>query len=170
MIAWIGLGANLGDPVRNIYSAISLLRRHPGIRLESHSSLYRSEPWGMCEQPAFVNAVARVETRLEALQLLATLLDVERELGRTRAGLRWGPRVIDLDLLSHDNLVLQSTRLELPHPRMHQRVFVLLPLLELDPHFEIPGLGRAADCLARIEPRERRGVTPLAPTPEDPKR
>lgn len=170
MVAWIGLGANLGDPLRNIHSAIARLRACPGIRLESQSSLYRSEPWGMSEQPAFVNAVLRIETPLEPLPLLEILLDVERELGRARAGPHWGPRVIDLDLLSHDNLMLQSARLSLPHPRMHQRAFVLLPLLELAPDFEIPGLGRAADCLARIDPRERRGVTPLAPKPEDPTR
>lgn len=167
MKAWVGLGANLGDPAQMLRVAISLLRAHPRIRLEAESSLYRSEPWGVRDQPAFVNAVVRVETDLQPLQLLDALLGIERELGRRRTGPRWGPRTIDLDLLSYDNLVLQSPRLQIPHPRMQQRAFVLLPLLELDPDFEIPGLERAAECLARIDQRERRGVVPLPKQAED---
>ena len=167
MKAWIGLGANLGAPTQMLPAAISRLQAHPRIRLEAESSLHRSEPWGFEDQPAFVNAVVRVETDLQPLQLLDVLLDIERELGRRRSGPRWGPRSIDLDLLSYDNLVLQSSRLQLPHPRMHQRAFVLLPLLELDPDFEIPGLDRAVHCLARIDPRERRGVVPLPDQGED---
>ena len=167
MKAWIGLGANLGDAVRSLRAAVSLLQAHPRIHIEDESSLYRSEPWGVQDQPAFVNAVARVETDLQPLQLLDVLLDIEDQLGRQRTGPRWGPRTIDLDLLSYDNLLLLSPRLQIPHPRMHQRAFVLLPLLELDPDFEIPGLDRAADCLARIEERERRGVVPLPDQTED---
>jgi 2-amino-4-hydroxy-6-hydroxymethyldihydropteridine diphosphokinase len=111
------------------------------------------------DQPDFTNAVAELETSLKPEQLLQTLLDCEAALGRDRVGGRWGPRRIDLDLLCFGEHRLRTSRLELPHPRMQDRAFVLIPLLELEPEFEIPGIGRARACLDALEPQR---VTPIA--------
>jgi len=160
--AWVGLGGNHQDSGDLLDAALRLLAEAPGIRLKRQSTRYRTPPWGLVEQPDFVNAVAELETTLPPLQLLQVLLDTESRLGRERNGQRWGPRSIDLDLLAYDDLRMQSDELTLPHPRMHLRAFVLIPLLELEPDFEIPGRGSAAECLQRIEPSERAAVLALS--------
>jgi 2-amino-4-hydroxy-6-hydroxymethyldihydropteridine diphosphokinase len=156
---YLGLGSNLGKPVQNLLSAFRQIARAPGIRLTACSGLYRSPPWGLTRQPEFVNAVARIDTSLDADVLLERLLSIESALGRQRTGDRWGPRVIDVDLLLLDDLVIDSETLQVPHPRMHLRAFVLLPLLELLPDCNIPGIGRAEQCLQSLTPEEVNGIT-----------
>jgi 2-amino-4-hydroxy-6-hydroxymethyldihydropteridine diphosphokinase len=165
--AWIGLGGNREDSRALLSRALSRLEGMPGIRLLRQSRCYRSPPWGVADQPDFANAVAELETGLPPLALLRVLLDLERELGRERGGERWGPRCIDLDLLTYEEIMLHSDELVLPHPRMHARAFVLVPLLEVEPDFIIPGRGSAAHCLQRLDPREAAGVVPLTPLCEE---
>jgi 2-amino-4-hydroxy-6-hydroxymethyldihydropteridine diphosphokinase len=164
MQAWIGLGGNSGNSRDLLADALALLAVQPGVTVLRRSRCYRTPPWGMRDQPEFVNAVAEVATELSPLSLLHVLVGIERRLGRVRTGPRWGPRPIDLDLLTYNELELQSDELELPHPRMHLRAFVLVPLLEVEPEYVIPGQGAALDCLNRIDPSERAAVVPL-PTP-----
>lgn len=161
MRAWIGLGGNREDSADLLDNALALLAQAPGVELRRQSRRYRTPPWGLPDQPDFVNAVAEFETSLEPVQLLQLLQETENRLGRERSGPRWGPRCIDLDLLAYDDLRMQSAGLTLPHPRMQLRAFVLVPLLELEPGFEIPGCGPAADCLQRIDPSERAAVVAL---------
>jgi len=148
--ALIGLGSNLGDGPEMIRAALRELEKHDGIQVERVSSLYRTAPWGNEAQTDFTNAVAELSTSLAPAALLRQLLRTERLLGRVRDGVRWGPRHIDLDLLCCEGLELHSAELELPHPRMHLRAFVLVPLLELDPNAFIPGVGYARDCLEQV--------------------
>jgi 2-amino-4-hydroxy-6-hydroxymethyldihydropteridine diphosphokinase len=140
--AYIALGANLGDRERTIRLALERLDAHPQISVERVSSLRETDPVGYEDQPRFLNGAALVETDLGPRDLLTVLLDLERDLGRTRHGPRLGPRPIDLDLLLYDDRVLDEPGLTVPHPRMGERLFVLDPLLELDPALEAPGLGR----------------------------
>jgi 2-amino-4-hydroxy-6-hydroxymethyldihydropteridine diphosphokinase len=167
MQAWIGLGGNREDSGDLMGRALSRLSAEPDVRVLRRSRLYRSAPWGRTDQPDFVNAVAELETALQPEPLLHLLLETERQLGRDRSGPRWGPRCIDLDLLTYEGLRLQSDELVLPHPRMPLRAFVLVPLLELDPDFVIPGVGPAADCLRRIDPAETALVVVQSPRLEE---
>jgi len=144
--AFIALGSNLNDPAAQVTHAFSELDALPGTRLIAHSSLYRSAPWGYSDQPDFINAVAEIETRLEPRRLLEMLLDIEHQRGRVREFLN-APRVLDLDLLLYNGLIHHEHGLTLPHPRMHERAFVLLPLTEISPECVIPGHGRASDHL-----------------------
>jgi 2-amino-4-hydroxy-6-hydroxymethyldihydropteridine diphosphokinase len=144
-LAYVGLGANLGDRESAIRRAAELL---PARRL---STIRETEPWGYLEQPPYLNAVAEVETELSPRPLLDRLLAIERELGRLRLGPRWGPRTIDLDLLVLGGAVVDEPGLELPHPRLHERLFVLEPLAELAPDLDVPGRGRVSELLARIQ-------------------
>jgi 2-amino-4-hydroxy-6-hydroxymethyldihydropteridine diphosphokinase len=144
-LAYVGLGANLGDRESAIRHAAELL---PARRL---STIRETEPWGYLEQPPYLNAVAEVETELAPRPLLDRLLAIERELGRLRLGPRWGPRTIDLDLLVLGGAVVDEPGLELPHPRLHERLFVLEPLAELAPDLDVPGRGRVSELLARIQ-------------------
>jgi 2-amino-4-hydroxy-6-hydroxymethyldihydropteridine diphosphokinase len=143
--AFVGLGANLGDREAAILEAA---RRIDAKRL---STIRETEPWGYAEQPPYLNAVAELETELSPQELLARLLDVERELGRLRLGPRWGPRTIDLDLLLYDEAVVEEPGLVVPHPRLHERVFALEPLAELDPSLKVPGKGTVSDLLSRLQ-------------------
>ena len=140
MKAYIGLGSNLGDREAEIRLALDDLARLPASRLVRASSLYDSEPAGDQDQPNFLNAVAELETELTARQLLWNLLLIERRLGRTRTR-RWGPRSIDLDLLLHGSLVIDEPDLQVPHPELTRRSFVLVPLVELDPLLVHPLTG-----------------------------
>ena len=151
--AFVALGSNLSDPVKQVSLAFGELGALPATRLIAHSSLYRSAPWGYSDQPDFVNAVAEIETRLEPRQLLEMLLDIEHRHGRVREFLN-APRVLDLDLLLYNGLIHHEHGLTLPHPRMHERAFVLLPLTEIAPECVIPGHGRAADLLAACAGQE----------------
>jgi 2-amino-4-hydroxy-6-hydroxymethyldihydropteridine diphosphokinase len=155
--AFVGLGANLGEPEVQLRAALRALDALPGTRLLRQSRLYRSAPWGIEAQPAFVNAVAQLQTSLAPEQLLAGLLAIERAAGRERVE-RWGPRVLDLDLLLHDELCLQLPGLTLPHRHMHERAFVLVPLAEIAPGLTVPGRGVIGDLLRAVDCA---GIKPL---------
>jgi 2-amino-4-hydroxy-6-hydroxymethyldihydropteridine diphosphokinase len=147
-IAYIGIGSNQGDARAHVLQAFDELARLPGTRLEGRSALYRSEPVDAPGQSDYVNAAGGVDTDLTAAQLLAALQDIELRHGRERTHPN-APRTLDLDLLLYGEMSFASAMLTLPHPRMHQRAFVLLPLLDLDPRLEVPGLGTARELLAR---------------------
>ena len=142
--AYVGLGSNLDDPVRQLSGAFKLLQGIPRTRLISQSSLYRSSPFGGVEQPDFVNAVAALLTRLHASELLQALQAIETGQGRVRAGVHWGPRILDLDLLVYSTQIIDDETLTVPHPGIAVRNFVLLPLGEIAPDLIIPGLGQVA--------------------------
>lgn len=148
--AFIALGANLGEPARQVETACSELAELPRTRLVERSALYLSKPVGYARQPDFINAVAHVRTELSAQALMQALLDIEARHGRDRA-FENGPRTLDLDLLLIDDEALHVPGLTLPHPRMTERPFVLAPLAELAPEAVIPGHGRVAECLARLD-------------------
>lgn len=149
--AWIGLGGNLADSPRVLHTSLAELGEVPGCRLLRHSSFYRTTPWGMQDQPDFINAVAELATGLSAVALLRQLLAIERRHGRQRSGPRWGPRLIDLDLLTYGECEINLDGLQVPHPRMAERAFVLLPLAELAPQLEIPGQGRVIEMLKALD-------------------
>jgi 2-amino-4-hydroxy-6-hydroxymethyldihydropteridine diphosphokinase len=143
--AYVGLGANLGDREAAIRRAAEL------IGAQRLSTIRETEPWGVEDQPLFLNAVAALDTDLPPRELLDRLLEVERELGRTRDGFRYGPRTIDLDLLLYGAERLDEPGLTVPHPHLHERLFVLEPLAELEPGLDVPGKGLVADLLARLQ-------------------
>jgi 2-amino-4-hydroxy-6-hydroxymethyldihydropteridine diphosphokinase len=155
--AYIGLGANLQDPPAQLREAVRLIGARPGIRVVATSQLYRSAPLGPAGQPDYCNAVCAVDTDLNPDHLLTHLHDVERRMGRERPPERWAPRLIDLDLLHYERVRMRTSRITLPHPELHKRNFVLVPLAELAPDLELPGLGIVAE-LARIA-----GTDGLAP-------
>lgn len=159
MRAFIGLGSNLGDGAALIRTALQELDQQDSVQVVRRSSLYRSAAWGLVDQPDFTNAVAELETGLTPEQLLAVLLETETLMGRDRQAVRWGPRCIDLDLLCCGDLVIHGPGLELPHPRLYQRAFVLIPLLELDPDVYIPGSGSARNCLDQLEKQQVKRLT-----------
>jgi 2-amino-4-hydroxy-6-hydroxymethyldihydropteridine diphosphokinase len=144
-LAYVGLGANLGDREAAIREAAELIGTR---RL---STIRETEPWGYADQPPFLNAVAELETELGPRELLDLLLDVERRLGRVRFGPRYGPRTIDLDLLLHGGSVVSEPGLQVPHPLLGERLFVLEPLAELAPDLEIPGAGPVQAALAGLQ-------------------
>jgi 2-amino-4-hydroxy-6-hydroxymethyldihydropteridine diphosphokinase len=144
-LAYVGLGANLGDREASIRRAAELIGAR---RL---STIIETEPWGITDQPDFLNAVAEVETDAGARVLLDRLLEVERELGRVRDGKRWGPRTIDLDLLLYGSEKSDLPALRLPHPRLHERLFVLVPLAELAPDLVVPGKETVTDLLTKLQ-------------------
>ena len=150
--AYVGLGSNLDDPVAQLDVAVDALGALPDTRVSAVSSYYRSAPLGPADQPDFVNAVAELQTSLTAAGLLRDLLAIERARGRIR-GERWGPRVLDLDLLVFGDSVSVAASLQLPHPGIIERNFVLLPLQEIAPELEIPGIGRVADIAVDPAPR-----------------
>lgn len=144
-IVFVGLGSNLADPVAQVSRALDALAGLPQTRVLKKSSLYRSSPVGYLDQPDFINAVAQLETELAPRALLDALLVLEKECGRTREFLN-APRTLDLDVLLYDDLIHHEHGVTIPHPQMHRRSFVLLPLLEIAPGRVIPGIGLAADA------------------------
>jgi len=149
--AFVGLGANLGERDATMRRALDLLGATESIDVVEVSAFRETEPVGVVEQPRFLNAVAALDTKLAPEALLVRLLAIELELGRTREGLRFGPRTIDLDLLLYGEVVLEAPGLSLPHPRLHERRFVLEPLAELAPELVIPGRGRVKSLLAAVD-------------------
>lgn len=147
--AYVALGANLGDAVAAVQRAFDLLDALPATRLVARSGLYRTAPLGVQGQPDYINAVAAMDTRLPPDRLLAALLALETRQGRTR-DYHHAPRTLDLDLLLYGDTCLRQPGLELPHPRMHQRAFVLVPLAEIAPGLAIPGLGPIAALLPQV--------------------
>ena len=148
---YVGLGANLGDRETTIGRALELLDAGADIKVVAVSTLRETDPVGVTDQPRFVNGVAVLETDLPPRDVLGRLLDVERVLGRTRDGPRWGPRTIDLDLLLYGSEVVDEPGLRVPHPRLAERLFVVEPLVELDPALEVPGAGPVATILASLQ-------------------
>jgi 2-amino-4-hydroxy-6-hydroxymethyldihydropteridine diphosphokinase len=148
--AFVGLGANLGEPQRQIQQAFLELDAIPHTRVVRTSSLYRSEPVGYAAQPQFVNAVAQLETGLPSERLLGELQAIEARHGRSRSFAN-APRTLDLDLLLFGNAVIDTEELKVPHPRMHERAFVLMPLLEVAPQIRIPGRGEVKELLEQCK-------------------
>jgi 2-amino-4-hydroxy-6-hydroxymethyldihydropteridine diphosphokinase len=149
-LAYVALGSNLGNPRQQVLDAMAALAELPGTRVTQRSALYRTPPWGVLEQPPFVNAVVELETSLPARALLQHLLLIEQQAGRIRAE-RNGPRTLDLDLLHVEGTLLDSESLTLPHPRLAERAFVLLPLNDVAPDLCVPGLGHVSELLARLD-------------------
>jgi 2-amino-4-hydroxy-6-hydroxymethyldihydropteridine diphosphokinase len=149
--AFLGLGGNVGDTRGTLDAAIGLLCSASGMRLLARSSAYRTAPWGVEDQPAFINVCIAVETSLTPHQVLARAQAVENALGRDRdKERRWGPRPIDVDVLAYDDLSLQTPELTLPHPRLFERAFVLVPLAEIAPERMIGGV-RVREAFARVD-------------------
>ena len=156
--ALIGLGGNVGDVRATLAQAIARFADGKDVRLTARSSDYATPPWGVTDQPPFINCAIAVETALSPMTLLARALEVERALGRDRAHeQRWGPRRIDIDLLAYDDVALDEPGLTLPHPRLFERAFVLVPLVEIVPERLIGGVP-VRTALARIDAT---GVTRL---------
>lgn len=147
--AVVALGSNLDDPEAHVRRGFADIDSLAGTRLTGRSALYRTAPVGYADQPPFVNACARVETRLSARELLDGLLAIERRHGRVRS-IPDGPRTLDLDIVLYGGAAIDEPGLAVPHPRAHERAFVLAPLLDVWPDAQIPGRGRARDLLARI--------------------
>lgn len=141
-VAYIGLGSNIGDKTGNLKKAIDELGRVSGNKVLAVSSFYKTEPVGEVEQDWFINAVVKIETGLIPRELLKTLLDIERNLGRIRE-IKWGPRIIDLDILLYDDLVIEEEGLAVPHPHLHERGFALTPLAEIAPGYVHPRLKKS---------------------------
>lgn len=150
--AFVGLGSNLGDRAGLLRSAVDALRVLPDTQVVAVSSFRDTEPVGLVEQPRFLNGAAELETGLEPQALLEELLAIERRLGRRREGVpSGGPRTLDLDLLLYEGRRIAEPGLEIPHPRLHERRFVLEPLSELDPALDVPGKGRVQALLAKLD-------------------
>jgi 2-amino-4-hydroxy-6-hydroxymethyldihydropteridine diphosphokinase len=149
--AYVGLGANLGDREQNLRSALEALASVPRVQVVAVSSFRETEPVGYTDQPRFLNAAARLETSLTPRELLDALLQIERSLGRTRTGPRYGPRTIDLDLLLYGDESVDEPGLRVPHPRLAERAFVLEPLAELDPSLVVPGSGPLETLRQKLE-------------------
>jgi 2-amino-4-hydroxy-6-hydroxymethyldihydropteridine diphosphokinase len=147
----VALGSNLGDRTRTLLDAVEAVRAEPGVEVAAVSTFWDTEPVGVLDQPRFLNGVAALDTTLPVRALLELLLDVEHRFGRTREGVpAHGPRTLDLDLLLYGEDDIDEPGLRVPHPRMHERRFVLGPLAEIAPELEIPGRGEVQDILARL--------------------
>lgn len=150
--AFVGMGGNIGDVANTLMEAIWALEALPQTSVRSQSDLYRSPPWGRTDQAEFINAVVELQTRLAPSILLDSLIEIEERFGRVRnADERWGPRTLDLDLLLYGDQTIQVPGLCIPHPHLHERAFVLVPLAQIAPSLDVPGQGRVADLLADID-------------------
>lgn len=159
MRAFIGLGGNQGDVVASFHSAVASVAALPTTRVIAVSGLYASPPWGGVVQDDYLNTVIEIETDLPAAALLEALLAIERTHGRDRAAVpRWGPRPLDCDILLYADMVIDSEKLQVPHPRMAERAFVLVPLAEIAPDLNIPGLGALMPLLERISEQPIRRI------------
>jgi len=159
--AFVALGSNLADPESQVHRAVHALSRLPDTRIRRCSSLYATAPVGVTNQPEFINAVCEIETAMAARDLMAAMLEIELVAGRRRDN-PGGPRTLDLDLLLYGDLMTESAGLTVPHPRMHERAFVLYPLEEIDPDLEIPGRGKLAKLLAGCAGQEIRRLASRA--------
>ena len=158
--AYVALGSNLDDPRAQVERAMAELAGLPGTRCVLRSSLYRSRPFGPVTQPDFINAVAGLLTQLDAAALLAELKALETRLGRERPVVRWGPRRIDLDLLVHGGARIDSPALQVPHPGIAVRAFVLVPLAEIAPDLDVPGVGRVRVLLEQVDSSDLERLVP----------
>lgn len=150
MSAYVALGSNLGNPQQQVLDAMQALGELPATRVLQRSHLYSTPPWGVLDQPMFINAAVELDTSLEPHALLAALFSIEQSAGRVRAQ-RNGPRTLDLDLLYVDDVQIDDAKLILPHPRMSERAFVLLPLNDIAPMLRIPGKGVVSQLLAQLD-------------------
>lgn len=155
VLAGIGLGANLGHPIEAVRKAMQSLENLPETTLTAASRLYRTPAWGRTDQPDFINAAVLVQTRLSPQTLLSHLLAIERAAGRSRgtrhASMRWGPRVLDLDLLLYGDSTVNEPGLRVPHPHLHERAFALVPLAEIGSRLAFPGRGSVGDALRLVD-------------------
>lgn len=149
--AYIGIGSNLDDPVAQVQTALAALARLPESRLAAQSGLYGSAPMGPQDQPDYVNAVAALDTLLLAPELLERLRRIEAEQGRARDGERWGPRTLDLDLLLYGEETIDRPGLRVPHPGLHERDFVIIPLAEIAGNLNVPGKGMLSTLIKHVE-------------------
>ena len=149
-LAYVGIGANLGPREETLHRAVEVLGRADEVEVVGVSDLRETDPVGVIDQPPFLNGAVAIETTLPARALLDLLLEIERSLGRVR-GERWGPRIVDLDLLVYGNEVVDEPGLRVPHPRLHERRFALEPLADLRPELEIPGRGTVSALLAALD-------------------
>jgi len=157
--AYVGVGGNVGDVETTIAEAMWALDSLPQTSIRAQSRLYRTPPWGNTEQPPFLNAVVELQTRLTPRVLLDLLLDIELRFGRDRSeGEKWGPRALDLDLLVFGEEQLDEPGMHIPHPHLHERAFVLVPLAEIAPRLEINGVGRVADLVQGVDTT---GIEPI---------
>lgn len=161
-LVYVGLGSNLGDRIQHLVAACATLHRHPAITVEAVSSLYHTAPVGVTTQGWFLNAVARLQTTLSPLALLCATQAIERRLGRVVTS-RWGPRVLDIDILLYDRQHIQTPSLTIPHAALHERRFVLVPLVELAPDVRLPAGTLARDVLATLP--DDAGVQRIGPFP-----
>jgi 2-amino-4-hydroxy-6-hydroxymethyldihydropteridine diphosphokinase len=150
--AFVGLGGNVGDVETTLTEAMWALDSMPQTSIRAQSAFYRTPPWGNTDQPPFVNAVVELQTRLAPRVLLDLLIDIEARFGRDRSeGEKWGPREIDLDLLAYGDEQMDEPGLHLPHPHLHERAFVLVPLAEIAPTLDIVGVGRVDELLRQVD-------------------
>jgi 2-amino-4-hydroxy-6-hydroxymethyldihydropteridine diphosphokinase len=149
-LAYVGIGANLGPREETLRRAVELLGHADGVEVVGVTELRETDPVGVIDQPPFLNGAVAIETLLPARALLDLLLEIERSLGRVR-GERWGPRIVDLDLLVYGNGVVDEPGLHVPHPRLHERRFALEPLADLNPELEIPGRGTVSALLTALD-------------------
>jgi 2-amino-4-hydroxy-6-hydroxymethyldihydropteridine diphosphokinase len=156
-VAYLSIGSNLGDKRDNCRRAVDALNRTPLTTVVAESPYYKTAPVDYTDQDWFVNAVVKIETGLDPLALLQRLQNIQREAGRLRDTVRFGPRIIDLDILFYDDAVIATGALEIPHPRMHKRRFVLRPICDIDPAIVHPVLQTSvSDLLARLEDENQR--------------
>jgi len=148
---FIALGSNLGNPKEMVKNGILSIKNIGGVRILSESSLYETPPVGILNQPNFINAVVKIDSNLSPYELLNKLLKIENTAGRIRVN-KNGPRTLDLDILLFDNLILNEKKLTIPHPRMHERLFVLLPLKDIDEAIVIPNHGAIIDIINKLVP------------------
>ncbi len=157
--AYLSIGSNVGDKKKNLDDAISLLDRHDKIDVVAVSSFYKTQPQNYLDQDWFVNAALKIETKLKPEQLLAAIKNLEKNLDKNGKAFRFGPRIIDLDIIYYENLILKTDLLEIPHPRMHERCFVLTPICDIGAHEMHPVLKlRSDELLKKIEKTETQKV------------
>jgi 2-amino-4-hydroxy-6-hydroxymethyldihydropteridine diphosphokinase len=157
--AFVGIGGNVGDVETTLAEALWSLDSIPQTSIRAQSRLYRTPPWGNTDQPPFINGVVELQTRLTPRVLLDHLLEIEVRFGRDRAeGEKWGPRELDLDLLVYGDEQLDEPGMHVPHPHLHERAFVLVPLAEIAPSLEIDGVGRVSDLVAAVDTA---GIEPI---------
>ena len=147
--SFLSLGSNLGDRLDHLSKAVTTLAKQPKIKVLKVSSVYQTKPVGGPEQDDYLNAVVKIQTELSALELLGVTQSIENNEGRVRE-VRWGPRTLDIDVLTYDDLISADDKLTLPHPRISERAFVLVPFFEIDPQATISGLGKVADLYQQI--------------------
>ena len=156
--AYIGIGSNLDDPVAQVKDAMEELEMLPDTVVAARSSLYSNKPMGPQDQPDFINAVVALDTLLSAEELFARLVKIEEQAGRVRDGEKWGPRIIDLDLLMYGKKKLDTDELTVPHPGLHERDFVIIPLAEIAGNLNIPGHGLLSTLINQVENHSLRKV------------